>query len=181
MGRTVLFLDIDEVLSNPDCVGGIDRLEIWQGLPAFPVPLSYPLIRAFAQDRRLYPVWMTCWGTAAPLWNGHAGTPPFPVTYPLSPWKRTRARHLFPDTTGINRSGKLLAARYFLRHYPDRQVIWLEDGFDTATRNWAAQNGLVRLVNSYDEPFRSLLLSEHRDICSATRVFVEHLLSWVPV
>jgi hypothetical protein len=167
---TVIFLDIDEVLSLADRNEPLARFSWWKpGLPAWPIPLAFPLLRALDQDRRLHPVWLTCWGRNALLWNERAGTRPFPVAYPLTRRRIGYARRWFPDVPV--RSEKLLAARYYLRQRV-APVVWIEDGFCTATEVWAAQSPLVRLVNTTQEPLSSFLLTSHADSASAVKTFL---------
>jgi hypothetical protein len=83
--KTILFLDIDEVLSLADPQDVMSRFERFaRGLPAWPIPLAYPLLRAIDQNRFLRPVWVTSWGQYAHLWNERAETRRWPVAYPLS-------------------------------------------------------------------------------------------------
>jgi hypothetical protein len=166
---TILFLDIDGVFSIPDQVDGQIRYERWlRGLPVWPVPLSYALVRAIAQDRQLHPVWLSSWGDLALLWNERAGTKNFPVGYYLTRRRFLKACRMFPHLVHSDR--KLLAVHYYLRQYPDHNVMWIEDGFDDETVSWAAREHHVCLIDTTTEPVLSVLLYE--DVEAAARDFV---------
>jgi hypothetical protein len=131
---TVLFLDIDGVLSIPHPRDGSIRFERWQpGLPVWPIPLASALVRTIDQDRHLHPVWLSAWDQRAWLWNDRAGTRHWPIGYCLKPRQWRYAYCLFPTLRGVRFDNKLMAVLYYLRRYPHKRVVWVEDGFADET------------------------------------------------
>lgn len=177
MRRTILFLDVDGVLSiiNPENIR--ERRQSWDGAPpAWPIPLAFPLLRAIAQEQRLHPVWLTTWDKRAWLWNEHAGTPRWPVGYQLTNQQIPHARRLFPDLAALFSDEKLLAARYYLRRRPQNRVVWIEDGFAPRTWEWAAGEPRVRLIDTTETSMLAVLLADPADKEAAAREFVHTYL-----
>lgn len=171
--QVTIFFDIDGVLSIPDKRKPLDEYVTWKrGLPAWPVPLAFPLIRAVTQQQALHPVWLSAWGTDACLWNEQAGTPPWKVGYYLTPRQEHFAtNYFFP---GIQDS-KLVAVRYYLRKATTPTIIWIEDGFSDEAKRWADQEKghRVVLLNTMQEPLLSVLLSSPENPEQAAQNFID--------
>ena len=59
---SIVFLDIDGVLSIADPLRPELRRELWPGCgPAWPVPFADALVRVLDEDARVRPVWLTYW------------------------------------------------------------------------------------------------------------------------
>jgi hypothetical protein len=185
MRRTILFIDIDGVLSILDSVDEIeDRKISWPGGPhAWPIPMTRELLQAINEEKRLYPVWMSAWYDAALLWNFYARTRRlWPMGYT---WHKATVQRVFPELgwvygirptwDGQEIDSKLLAVRYFLRNDPCSPVTWIEDGFAPETRAWAAERG-ARLVNTLEPAIREVLRANYDQPRQAARQFIETYL-----
>lgn len=178
---TVVFLDIDGVLSIEDPASMEIRRERWSGCgPVWPIPFADALVRALDQDKRVRPVWLTYWEQRAWLWNERAGTPHWPVAFPLTPARARKARQssAFPDDVYIDE--KLLAVCAYLQRRPRQRALWIEDGFPPETTAWALeQQGRVRLIDATAAAIYALLLAEHADPLATARAFLDACLeSW---
>lgn len=175
--KTILFLDIDGVLSIPDPQDYQKRRERWPGCGVlWPIPLAYPLLRTIDADPRILPVWMSCWDTGGHEWSARAGTPRWPVGYHLCKTVETKALQRFPECQGQDK--KLLAVRWFLRKRARNPVVWVEDGFAEETRAWASARGNVRLVDTWpmEGALATFLRWQHRNTDLAARDFLRHCL-----
>lgn len=172
--KTILFVDVDGVLSIPTPETASDYEKFGFGLPAWPVPLAYLLIQAIDADRSFYPIWLSCWDTDARIWNDRANTRHWRVGYHLSSRQANYARKVLPSSLFVDRiDRKLIAVQYYLRKWNACQAVtWIEDGFADETRQWAAERGGVRLIDTTTEPILSLLLSKDQ---SAIQQFIELL------
>lgn len=172
MKKQVWFLDIDGVFSIPTKENASQREKFGYGLFCWPIPVAFHLIRAIADDRRIHPVWLSCWDTSSLLWNAKAGTRLFPVGYHLSGRQKDYADRLFSEYAGHRIDRKLVAARYYLRKYPTHEIVWIEDGFMTETEEWARQEGRVKLVDTTQDDIREMLLRED-NLEDRARKFIE--------
>jgi len=175
--KTILFLDIDGVLSIPNLKDSDERREKWDGCGiCWPIPMAYHLLRAIETDPQIYPVWMSTWDTGALEWNSRSGTAPFPVAYHLSRHATSLALLTFPECRG--QDSKLLAVRWFLRNYPTHPVVWIEDGFAEETRDWADGDGRVRLIDTWpmDSEIALFLQEHHADLKKASLDVIQRFL-----
>lgn len=174
--KTILFVDIDGVLSILTQDNAANYEKLGRGLPAWPIPLACQILRLIDQDTQLKPVWLSSWGTESVLWNERAKTRHWPVGYYLSKKQERYAKQVLPTALFTNEKyidRKLIAAQYYLRKKPATQrVVWIEDGFAEETEQWAIQRGNVRLVDTTEEAVLSLLLATEE---AAMRQFIELL------
>jgi hypothetical protein len=179
---TVIFLDVDGVLSIEDPARIEQHREQWPGCgPAWPIPWVDALLRTLDRDTRVRPVWMTYWERRAWRWNDRAGTRRWPVAFPLSSARLQVARQLLrPSETPedpVLVDGKLLAACYYLRRRPRQRAVWIEDGFMPETVAWAAATGgRVRLVDASAAAIAALLVADPADAEATARAFLDACL-----
>lgn len=171
--KTILFLDVDGVLSIPNPQDFEERRERWPGCGVpWPIPMAYPLLRAIDAHPRILPVWMSCWREGGWEWNDRAGTRRWHVGYDLYKTVQTKAIQRYPECRGQDK--KLLAVRWFLRDRPRNPVVWVEDGFAEETREWAAARGNVRLVDTWpmESKAATFLSRHHQDSQQASLDFL---------
>lgn len=132
----ILFLDIDGVFNQADDSQSMS-----------PIPNAAAILRAIDQDSRISPVWLSHWGEQSTAWNDYAGTQHWPVAFPFVEGNDNKA---------------LALHNYFYSNYPDNfpLAIWMQDGFEPADYTWAEYSG-VKLLDTTEEPIRSLLLSDN--------------------
>lgn len=172
--KTIVFLDIDGVLSIPNVNNYAERHERWPGVGApWPIPMANDLLRVIDTSSRILPVWLSCWSTGGYVWNDRAGTRRWPVGYHLCKSSQTLALRRFPEYRGQDE--KLLAARWFLRDHPRNPVVWIEDGFADETQAWATTRGNARLVDTwpYDGETARFLTRNYEDPAQAAKEFLE--------
>lgn len=143
MEQILLFLDIEGVLSVP----GVELLE---QLPHASAPSMYPvqgakqLLQTIDRSSWIEPFWISSWGQESTVWNHWSDTRPWSWAYPLSLLQHFRAKRQF---TTDEMDGKLLAARWHSRRSNNR-VVWIEDGFSSAVKDWAAHDPKVQLIDT---------------------------------
>lgn len=178
--KTILFLDIDGVLSIPNVQDIDERKEHWPGYGViFPVPIAYPLLQAIDADTRIKSAWMSCWDTGAWEWNRKAGTRLWNVAYHLSNQQLGWVFRRFPQYRGRSIDAKLLAVRWFLRYYPNNPVVWIEDGFSKETKEWAVSEKRVRLIDTWpmdENEVAQYLTRPHEDMQQAAKEFIDGVL-----
>ena len=176
---TILFLDIDGVLTMMDCPDL--PMERVGGIHCRPVPMANALLKAIQYEYmslNIDPVWLTSWDKGAQIWNERAGTHHWTVAYHLTDKGKYEASAVFPDMTQEKTDKKLIAARYYLwRTYSDeKRVAWIEDGFAPETVAWANErnNKIAEtiLIDTTKEPIRSDLLSTYEDYEQAAKTFM---------
>ena len=173
--KTILFLDVDGVLSIPNVRNTDERKEHWPGCGVlWPIPMANALLQAIDADDRLLPVWLSAWDCGCWEWNLRAGTKCWAVAYHLSKVRQTWALRRYPECQGRHIDGKLLAVRWFLRHSPHTPVVWIEDGFAQETEVWAAREPRVRLVNTWpmESETACFLREQHPDLDQAAHEFL---------
>ncbi len=159
MKKQIWFLDVDGVFNilqkhkERDPAFAVFKRTVW------PIPMARYLLQAIVDNRYVHPVWLSCWGDSSLLWNEYSLTPHFPVAYHISERQERHAKELYPQFAHGRIDGKLIAAQYYLRRYPDRQAVWIEDGFANETIQWAQQQGHV-LIDTTQEAIREMLLVE---------------------
>jgi len=130
----LLLMDIDGVIAqSPPVQGKLVRFDAHYS--GYPVPLCIPLLRAIAQSRHITPYWLSTWGGAAQHWNHYAGVAPWPWVYP---------------NQSLTKCG---AAQAITRHWGGT-IIWIEDGFLSEDREWAAQDERVKLIDTTGSYFQ---------------------------
>lgn len=140
----ILFLDIDGVFSGVDLGADLEKIgDVWTR----PIPNARAILQAIDQDSRLSPVWLSHWGKQSTAWNDYADTQHWPVAFPL-------------ESTDDNKAFALQC--YLYTNYPDNSplAVWMQDGFEPTDYTWAEYNG-VKLLDTTEEPVRSLLLSDN--------------------
>lgn len=177
---TIVFLDIDGVLSIADPLCPELRYELWPGCgPAWPVPFADALLRALDQDPHLRPVWLTYWERRAWRWNDRAGTAHWPVAFPLSSAGLHAARQaIAPLDETQHLDKKLLAVWAYLRRRSRHHALWIEDGFWPETMTWVeAHAHNLRLVDATRDDIYAILIAEHADPTDAARAFLRACLA----
>jgi hypothetical protein len=167
MTQTILFLDIDGVLSICDPTIPMQQVG---GIHCWPIPLANELLRIIDADSRLHPIWLSAWGDGAHTWNERAGTRRWSVGYHLDDRAEARSRRMFPRMYQDNADEKLIAVHYHLYPFennPEIPVVWIEDGFMPETIQWAKTRGNVRLIDTTDPAIRDLLIGRSPDSVEA--------------
>jgi hypothetical protein len=149
-----LFLDIDGVfnMDNADL-----PTEMIGDREAHPIPQASTILQALDQDDRFNPVWVSHWGKDSNLWNYRANIWRWIACFPLA------------DSDSVS---KPFAMQHYLDLIDGHGGIWVQDGFADDERQWAVENG-VKLVDTTEEPVRSLLLSDSVD---AARELIDMLV-----
>jgi hypothetical protein len=139
-----LFLDIDGVLNvdNADLPA-----EMVGDREAHPIPQANTILQALDQDDRFNPVWVSHWGKDSNLWNYRANIYRWIACFPLA------------DSDSVS---KPFAMQHYLDLIDGHGGIWVQDGFADDERQWAVAND-VKLLDTTEEPVRSLLLSDSVD------------------
>lgn len=160
MKKQVWFLDVDGVFNIYQ--KHLERSPVFAAfkVSCWPIPMARQLVLAIDDDRQIHPVWLSCWDRSSILWNELALTRHFPVGYHLSSAQEKYAHTLFPEYVGRRIDGKLIAARYYLRKFPEREVVWIEDGFMPETEQWSKQERRVKLIDTTQEAIREMLLAK---------------------
>ena len=172
--KQIWFLDVDGVFNilqkhkERDPAFAAFKRTVW------PIPMARYLLRAIVDNRYVHPVWLSCWGSSSVMWNEYSLTPHFPVAYHISEKQEKYAKELYPQFAQGRIDGKLVAAQYYLRRFPGRQAVWIEDGFMPETIEWAQQQGHV-LIDTTQETIREMLLVED-DLEKAAYRFVDMIM-----
>src|SRR5713226_5474036 len=141
-----LFLDIDGVFSLMGTEGL--HAEKMGNVRAWPIPQASTILQALDQDDRFNPVWVSHWGKDSNLWNYRANIHRWIACFPL---------------VDSDSASKPFAMQHYLDLIDGHGGIWVQDGFADGERQWAVENG-VRLLDTTEEPVRSLLLSDSVDV-----------------
>lgn len=187
--RTIVFLDIDGVLSIEDPVDPAVRRERWPGCgPAWPIPFADMLVRVLDHDPRVRPVWLSYWERRAWRWNDRAGTRHWPVAFPPNTLGRRLPmgqrqgidgiEGIAPPSEAEYRDEKLLAVWTYLIRWPGHPALWIEDGFWPETVEWvAAYMPNLRLIDATLDDIYAVLVADHADPNAAARAFLDACLA----